>query len=274
MRTALAALEREAVGRTFEVVVVEQGANTKPISTATARVIADPGQGLSRARNIALREADTQWVAFVDDDCVVEDGFGKALLAELRAHPEAGWLSGHVAGARPAGSDLPLVTTFSVEREATRSGRWTLPGSIGFGVFFAVRRDVAEGLGGWDERLGPGVPDLPAADDMDFAYRFLRSGGVAVLSPRVRARHEQWRTPQQLVTLQRGYLRAWSAFSMKHLRSGDVAGGLWLWSWGVIDVLDMAKSALGRRSRLRGRLVAAKALGLLEGTSAGLRRRW
>ena len=109
---------------------------------------------------------------------------------------------------------------------------------------------------------------------MDFAYRLLRSGGVALLTPRVRAVHEQWRTPDEVVALQRGYLRAWAGFAIKHLRSGDVAGGLWLWAWGVIDVLDMAKSAAGRRSRLRARLVGAKARGFAEGTVTGLRTRW
>lgn len=257
----------------LELLVVRQGGALGGIPDAV-RVVGDDGRGLSRARNLALRETITEWIAFVDDDCVVEAGFASALLRELGAHPEAGWLSGQVSGGDARDPDLPLVTTFSVERECTRSGRWTLPGSIGFGVFFAVRRDVAERLGGWDERLGPGVPELPAADDMDFAYRFLRSGGVAVLSPRVRAVHEQWRVPEELVALQRGYLRAWSAFAMKHLRLGDVTGGLWLWAWGVIDVLDMAKSALGRRSRLRAQLARAKARGLVEGTALGLKRRW
>ena len=273
----LAALERErpAGAAGFELLLVQQGEQAPADQgSGLARVITDAGRGLSRARNIALREATTEWIAFVDDDCLVEHGFGAALVSELEDHPEAQWLSGHVGAGHDTGSDLPLVATFAVARDRTLSGRWTLPGSIGFGVFFAVRCDTARRLGGWDERLGPGVPDFPAADDMDFAYRLLRSGGVAVLSPRVRVVHEQWRSPRELVALQRGYLRAWSGFAMKHVRRGDVAGGLWLWSWGVLDVLDMAKSALGRRSRLRARLCVAKLRGLAEGTALGLRRRW
>ena len=272
LRDTLAALEGEAG---FELIVVEQdGAGEPPEPRGGGpRFIRDEGRGLSRARNVALREAMTDWIAFVDDDCRVEPGFGAALVSELAAHPQADWLSGHVGGGGAENGDLPLVTTFLVEREQVRTGRWTLPGSIGFGVLFAVRRDTARRLGGWDERLGPGVPEFPAADDMDFNYRLLRSGGVAVLSPRVRAVHEQWRSPQELVALQRGYLRAWSGFAMKHLRAGD-PGGAWLWCWGVVDVLDMAKEALARRSRLRARMAAAKLRGLLEGTAAGLRRPW
>lgn len=271
LRATLAALRREAPAG-FSVLVVDQ--SERPYDGDAMTVLADAGRGLSRARNLALREAATEWLAFVDDDCVVEPGFGEALLGELRDNPRADWVSGHVGADTAAGGDLPLVTTFGVERRRVVSGRWVLPGSIGFGVLFAVRRRSAQRLGGWDERLGPGVPEFPAADDMDFNFRLLRSGGVAVLSPRVRAVHAQWRTAAELVELQRGYLRAWSGFAVKHFKSGDVAGGLWLWGWGLVDVLDMAKSAVGRRSRLRARLARSKLRGLAEGTAAGLRRSW
>lgn len=275
LRATLAALEREAEEARFPVLVVDQSPELAPEPPdGRVRVLHDDGRGLSRARNLALGTAGGEWIVFVDDDCLVEPGFGRALAAELRAHPEADWLSGHVGAGRCDHEDVPAVTTFPVERERVLRGRWTLPGSIGFGVSFAVRTETARRLGGWDERLGPGMPEFPAADDMDFNYRLMRSGGVAVLTPAVRVVHDQWRTPAQLVELQRGYLRAWAGFAMKHLRRGDVAGSLWLWAWGAIDVLDMTKSALGRRSRLRGRLAAAKLAGLAEGTVLGLRRLW
>jgi hypothetical protein len=141
-------------------------------------------------------------------------------------------------------------------------------------VLFAVRCGVARRLGGWDERLGPGVARFPAADDMDFNHRLLRSGATARLSPRVRALHRQWRSPEELVVLDRGYLRAWAGFAAKQARTGHPLAAAWLWGWGLVDVADMAKSAIGRRSRLRARLAAAKLRGLAEGSVAGLGRRW
>lgn len=236
------------------------------------RVLHDDGRGLSRARNLVLRSVASDWIAFVDDDCLVAPGFGAALLAEIASHPGADWIAGHVGGGA-ADRDLPPVTTFPVERPLIRRGGRTMPGAIGFGVLFCVRRATAERLGGWDERLGPGVPDLPAADDMDFNYRLLRAGGTAVLSPDVRAVHDQWRLPGDVVALQRGYSRAWAGFATKHLRDGDL-NALRLWAWGAVDVLDMAASAARRRSALRARIAAAKLRGLLEGTAIGLRRRW
>jgi O-antigen biosynthesis protein len=279
LRRTLAALASQS-DADFELVVVDQSgardAELEELAGSRPRtlLIHDRGVGLSRARNLALASASGEWIVFVDDDCVAEEGCIRALKAEIAAHPEADWVSGDVSALSPPSGDYLPVTVFPVERPALRRGRWTIPGAIGFGVFFAVRRAVAQRLGGWDERLGPGVPAFPAADDMDFNHRLLRDGGVAWLSPAVRLRHEQWRTLHELAPLQRGYVRAWAGFSMKQLRTGHPAVAVWLLSWGAIDVLHMAASALRHRSRLRLRLAFAKARGLAEGAALGISRRW
>jgi len=276
VRVTLDALDRGAPG--LPLLVVDQGELRSDELTLRSehdgrlRVLHDRGRGLSRARNLALRAVETDWVTFVDDDCLVEPSFGAALADEIATHPGADWIAGHVGGGASDG-ELPLVTTFPVNRPLIRRGARTLPGAIGFGVLFCVRAEKARQLGGWDERLGPGVTDFPAADDMDFNYRLLRSGGVALLTPRVRATHDQWRSLNEVVALQRGYSRAWAGFACKHLSGGDL-GALRLWAWGAVDVLDMAASAVTRRSRVRARIAAAKLRGLLEGTLLGLRRRW
>jgi GT2 family glycosyltransferase len=270
----LSALRRESAAAGIDVMVVDQGDGPAPAPGDSLTHVRDYGTGLSRARNVALGRVESEWIAFVDDDCVVEEGFGPELVRALANHPEADWLSGDVSDGGGVNGDGPPVTTFPVTAHTVVHGRWSLPGRIGFGVFFCVRTATARRLGGWDERLGPGVPDFPAADDMDFNYRLLRSGGLCVLSPDVRAVHHQWRDPGQVEELTRGYLRAWSGFAAKHLRRGDVAGGVWLWSWGAIDVLHMAMSAVRRRSGTRARLARAKLRGLREGTDMGLGRRW
>jgi GT2 family glycosyltransferase len=265
----------------FPVLVVDQSTELDERLAARAAaeprlsVVRDPGRGLSRARNVGAAEAWTDWVVFVDDDCIPEPDWSRRLAEALeRAPAEVDIVSGHVEGATPSADYIP-ASEFPVGRTAImRGGRFRHPGRVGVGVCFAVRSAAVERLGGWDERLGPGAPDFPAADDMDFNYRLLRSGGAALLTPEVRSRHEQWRTPEQLEPLYRGYLKAWSAFAMKHLTSGDVAGGLYLWTIGLVDFLDMLASALGRRSRLRLRVALAKLRGLAEGTAAGLRTRW
>jgi GT2 family glycosyltransferase len=272
-----ALLEQE--GPSFPLLVVDQ---SEVPDDALARradveprldVVEDRGPGLSRARNVGSGLALTEWVAFVDDDCVPEADWAKRLTMVLERAPDVDIVSGHVDAPLPEADYVP-ASAFPVERTALVRGRFRHPGGAGFGVCMVVRRAAIERLGGWDERLGPGVPRFPAADDMDFNYRLLRSGGAALLTPEVRSRHEQWRSPAELEPLYRGYLRAWSGFAMKHLRAGDIAGGLWLWTIGVVDLLDMLASAVGGRSRYRLRLAMAKLRGLAEGTLAGLRMRW
>ena len=90
----------------------------------------------------------------------------------------------------------------------------------------------------------------------------------------MRATHRQWRSPAELVDLNRGYSRAWAGFAAKQARTGHPVTAVWLWGWGLVDVLDMAKSALGRRSRIRLRMAGAKLRGLVEGFAAGMGRRW
>jgi GT2 family glycosyltransferase len=260
-------------GAIDELVVVDQ--SEEPLAGSDGvTVIPDRGRGLSRARNLALAATTAAWLAFVDDDCRPQPGWGAALREEIAAHPDAAMVCPRVdPGPLPAGDYLE-VTTFPVTRPALRRGRRTHPARLGFGVCCVVRRDVAQSLGGWDERLGPGVPDFPAADDMDFNYRVLRAGGTAWVTPRPRAVHDQWRRADELPALHRGYLAAWCAFAVKTARTGAAADGARLLTIGLVDVADALADALRRPSRLHARLAAAKAAGFAGGTARALLRRW
>jgi GT2 family glycosyltransferase len=237
-------------------------------------VIQDDGRGLSRARNIGWRRVTTEWVVYIDDDCLPVDDWAERLQEELSAHRDIDFLSGHVDHGQLPRPDYVSVATKDVREARVLCGRWTRPQALGFGTCMAVRRSMIERLGGWDERLGPGVPDFPASDDMDFNYRLLRAGGTAYLSPRVRVVHDQWRTPEELGPLLRGYSASGSAFAMKHVRTGDVLGGLWLWLSGPKTVLRTFASGLKRRSPLRLKLAWWRLRGLAAGTVKGLRRKW
>jgi GT2 family glycosyltransferase len=276
---ALAALDHQVDPR-FEILVVDQSdADDQALHdrierNPSVRALRSTGRGLSRARNAALAATTTAWIAFVDDDCLVDPAWVAELRAALERHPGVAFVSGTVGTANvPAGDHLAAAAR-PVPQERVLSGRHVWPQHIGFGVCMAVRHDVAVRLGGWDERLGAGTPDFPAAEDMDFNYRLLRAGEAALVTPRMRADHDQWRTPDETVRLYEGYARSWAAFAMKHVRSGDRRGGLWLWSIGLRGQARMWASAVRHRSGLRGRVAAAQARGLVAGTVRGLARAW
>jgi GT2 family glycosyltransferase len=153
------------------------------------------------ARNAAARAALGDWVAFIDDDAVVEAGWLEGFARATRAHPDAGVLTGFV---------LPMVldTDAQVLFEAGggfRKGEFPIrfrgaeraddplfplgPGRFGVGCNMAVRRDVLAALGGFDPALDTGAP-LPGGGDLDLFYRALRGGYPLVYEPGMAVRHE------------------------------------------------------------------------------------
>jgi GT2 family glycosyltransferase len=279
LRGALAALERQT-RQDFGLLVVDQSSQLDPDLIRRARTdprfayLHDLGAGLSRSRNLASRTAGTEWLAFIDDDCILEPDWIEQLDAVISEHPAAGFVTGHVsAGAGPAGDHLPAAAR-PVRADAILHGRWTRPERLGFGVCMVVRRSVIVGLGGWDERFGAGTSPFPAAEDVDFNYRFLRGGGVGVATSRLRAQHDQWRSPQETKRLYRGYAVAGAAFPVKHLRTGDIRGGLWLWWCHLVEVVRLLGSGVRHRSPLRVRVAALQLAGILEGTVQAMRRQW
>jgi GT2 family glycosyltransferase len=265
--------------RGFKTVVIDQSDTVDPaVERAVARegwrLVHDEGRGVARARNLGWRSAETDWVVFLDDDVLPEPAWAGGMARAMAAHPDAAVIMGDTPAMGVPPGDYPIVSAFPVEREEVRRGRWLRPWLIGFTLNQAFRRTALERMGGFDERLGAGAPRFPSSADMDLNYRLLRSGEHAFLTPAARAHHNQWRDLDALGPHYERYMRGWSGFAMKQVRTGDVLGGLWLWSLGLHDFARMLASALRRRSLLRLRIAAAKARGLVVGTATGVAERW
>jgi GT2 family glycosyltransferase len=260
----------------FDLVVVDQSERpddaleSRASSNSRIRLIHDRGRGASRARNLGWRAVDSDWVAFIDDDCVAEPNWVAELRRAISAHPEASFVSGEVL---EGGGQEFRVAAVEVPEERVLSGRRLRPDAIGLGVH-AVRRSWLDRLGGFDERLGPGIADFPAGEDVDFNYRFLQQGGVAFITPMMRVVHEQWRPEKEELRTWRGYYRGWAAFTVKQLRGGDVAGALRLWLLGLRVIAGVAWGGIKRRSAFQLRRAASMMLGLLSGGFKAATRGW
>jgi glycosyltransferase involved in cell wall biosynthesis len=238
---ALASVMEQSPGPA-EVVVVDNA----PTEDTTRKLIQDrfpgvryvrePIPGLDFARNRALSEATQEVVAFLDDDAVAAPGWSAAIHRAFRSDPQVMICTGRVeplsletAGQRlfeANGGFSRGTERIRLPEDAARRLHglpapliaWAM--SVGCGCSYAVRRDAARALGGFDPALGAGTI-CRGGDDLDLLWRALQEGRAVVYEPAALAWHEHRRelraAHDQIVAHQRGVL----AFLSKHLVSGD-----------------------------------------------------
>lgn len=187
------------LGREDEVVVADS-ASRRPVTVPQGvRVVRAEVAGASLARNLGWRSTGRPVVAFLDDDVRVAPGWRDALDGALDG---VEFVCGRVmVPPEQAGVDRPVAVTPDVPE--TRIDR-SSPDVLGVSANLAVRRDVLERCGGFDERLGPGTW-FAAAEDLELLDRLVLAGCVGRYAPAVLAHHEQWRDRRALLALDWGY---------------------------------------------------------------------
>jgi GT2 family glycosyltransferase len=256
-----------------EVIVVDQSADD-----ATRRRLEPLGERVrwvhqarpstSAARNRGVELAATEYVGLLEDDGEVEPGWLAAALRSLEELGRPDALFGAILAPAPTDRQDLEVSTFAVARPTVWE-RGTHPARVGYGGHIVVRRSTFFAEGGFDPRLGPGSP-FRGAEDMDFNYRLLHAGRRLASTPALRMVHHQWRERSELPRLMYGYNLGQAAFCAKHLRRRD-AGVLGVLGGQARDDVRMLASAVRRRSWLRARVAAYRAVGTVRGLVAGWR---
>ncbi len=213
--SSLAAVRAAArsAGSSLELLVVDNAPSDERARDVVARADdvryeREPIAGLDVARNRGLEAARGDFVAYFDDDVVVDPGWFAGFAAAWTAHPRCAAITGPVL-------PFELVTRAQIEFERLggfghhfRTIRFgaTLPandvypcgpGVFGAGCNMAFRRDVLRRLGGFDEALDTGAP-LPGGGDLDAFYRLVRAGHELVSEPRCLVRHQHRREYERL----------------------------------------------------------------------------
>jgi GT2 family glycosyltransferase len=193
--------------------------------------------GLDVARNIALRSTDADVVAFLDDDANADPAWAANLLRAFEEQPVAA-CTGRVAALtleHPgqllfeanggfARGDERIELPRDARRRRLHGQRapliaWAV--SIGSGCSFAVRREVALAIGGFDERLDDGEM-LPGGGDHDMLWRLLGIGCRVVYEPEALAWHEHRTTEHDAIAQIAGHQRALAAFLVKSLSKASL----------------------------------------------------
>ena len=198
------------------------------------RYLREPVQGLDFARNRALASATGDVVAFLDDDAVAGTGWAAALGAVFAADPGVAVCTGRVEA---LGEGTEGERVFEANGGFSRGlGRIRLPAdagqplhgrpapliawavSVGSGCSYAVRRETALALGGFDEALDLGAA-LPGGGDHDLLWRALQAGHSVVYEPAALAWHAHRPLAAGAHAQIVGHQRALLAFLTKHLVS-------------------------------------------------------
>jgi glycosyltransferase involved in cell wall biosynthesis len=265
---AVASLREQVV---HEVLVVDNA----PPDDAMQRVVRDrfpgvryviePTRGLDFARNRALSEARGDVIAFLDDDAVATPGWSTALAAVFDAHARVGACTARVEA---LSAETPAQRIFEANGGYARGvERIHLPGdasrplhgrrapliawavSVGSGCSFALRRQLALDIGGFDIALDLGDV-LPGGGDHDMLWRVLMSGNDVVYEPKALAHHEHRKEEAALYAQLAGHQRGLVAFLTKTaatVRGRERASVLSFLVWRLLKPgVRLARRAAGR----------------------------
>lgn len=146
----------------------------------TPRYLLEKSQGLSFARNRALREAKGEVVIFLDDDTEGRPDWLRHLMEPYRQDSagRVGVVGGEIIPGFPDG--LPKWLEGQWEPLKYRSDMGPLPPNrLPMGANFSVRRTAALGIGAFRTDLGRKGEVLAGSEDHDFIRR-VRATGLEV----------------------------------------------------------------------------------------------
>src|SRR5262245_15687821 len=172
----------------------------------TVRVIHQENRGLSAARNVGLRAATGQVVAYTDSDCFADPDWLAHLVYQLQRSgaaavggpnltPEDGWLAACVAAA-------PGQPTHVLESDQEAEH---IPGCN-----MAFRREALEAINGFDPQY------RKAGDDVDVCWRLKQAGYWITFAPGGFVWHHRRQNPRAYLKQQAGYGEAEALLQFKH----------------------------------------------------------
>jgi GT2 family glycosyltransferase/peptidoglycan/xylan/chitin deacetylase (PgdA/CDA1 family) len=199
---------------------------------AAVHYVEEPTPGLSRARNAGLAAANGSFVAFVDDDVLVDDHWLDALRQTFAEYPDAMCVTGRIEPLELSTRAQSLLEQYAAFGKGLtrRAYRLDAPpddiplfpytaGHFGSGANMTFRREALLELGGFDPCLGAGTP-ASGAEDLDICIRLILSGQTLVYEPRAIVRHRHLDTMRLLYRKVFNYGVGLGALSAKYLASG------------------------------------------------------
>jgi len=219
----------ENSNKNYELIIVDQSSDDKTktaietYSDPRIRYIRSDTVGLSRSRNIAIRESLSEIVAFTDDDCIVDKEWLASIIMEFQSDSSLMGVYGRVL---PYGKGTPGMVCHclidSIEKRTVEIP--IIPYSVlGHGNNMSYKKDVFRKVGLYIESLGAGTW-MRAGEDTDLIYRALRKGMKFRYSPIPLVYHDNWMSKEKAADLMLGYmLSAAAVFTKYSLKMDKIA---------------------------------------------------
>lgn len=184
----------------FEVIIVENGValdSTRKLCLAfnkalKLKYIYEKTAGANRARNIGIKNCNSELIGLIDDDCIPSQNWtkniielhsnyldagiigGKVILKFL--HPKPNWLEG-------------IFKSYLAELDWGEYNRNIEEYEYLVGANFSFKRDVFLINGGFDEEVGLKYDNLLANDELDFITNTRKLGKEIIFSPEIFVTH-------------------------------------------------------------------------------------
>ncbi len=238
------------------------------VTDSRVRGVFERKQGLSNARNAAIVEARGAYIAFTDDDVLVDERW-LCDLARVIAEESPGCVGGKVLPVWEEGKPdwlgpefYPMLALldFHVDRVALDIPKL-------WGANLCIDKAMAVTLGGFSTRTGRSATMLCSGEDTEFVIRAIAAGYRVIYDPKPTVWHRIGAD-----RVKKGYFRKWwfdTARCQGHTGRGEGLGrslrGLVRWTLSprtwfgnektrLLNQLDWMKSAGGVIGSIEGRL--------------------
>ncbi len=199
----------------FEVIVVDNNSTDGTLQTVRdfaaehptfpVKILSEPRQGLSYARNTGIEASHGDLLAFLDDDAIPHHGYLANLARGMQTHSEAIGFGGRIT---------PIFEDCSAPKWLCR---WTMGWVSGLdkgeadclfrsrefpiGANMGLRHEAFEKVGTFDTGLGRCGGNLSGGEEKDLFYRVQAQGGKIIYLPDVKVDHviPQRRTTRKYV---------------------------------------------------------------------------
>jgi GT2 family glycosyltransferase len=282
----------------FDIVVVDNAPSTDETAefmrthyghSEQVRYVCEPRPGLAIAHNRGLQEVTAPFVAFTDDDVLVNEGWLTQLLHSFTVASNVGCVTGMIWPAEmetPAQAWIEQYGGFSkgFERRLFDIHKNRLPGplfpyaagSFGSGANMAFRTDALQAIGGFDPDLGAGSGGM-GGDDLAAFFQIVANGYTLVYEPAAIVNHWHYKEYARLQRTAYGYGVGLTAYLTSTLVNNPkrILDFLLRVPFGIAYALNpQSPKNKNKQTDYPSELTRLERRGMLFGPVAYLRSRW